>query len=333
MQLFNAQNDTISTPNNEYAETKRKSAEERYRELDKKSMSDLVRPTEPTLPLPDEVIEARKKRNAESNYNEVPNVDITTTHTPQTGMNSEQFFLPSKGLLYGDNFDGHFSMRMFTTKEERIRLSSNENFLFTMAAMLNSCISTTNGVPIDTKWFTEFDFIYTMYKARIISYGNMYKVSARCPNCGKVFTIETDLDKLVTVYLPDDFKEPIELGELPILKDTIQVRLLRINDNIEIDKEATEILSQDKDYVGDPKHNLTLEHHIVSVNGKQLTKSEIKEYVDNLPAVDDQFIRYKLSKIKAGLVLDDITNCPNCNKKVPYSLAVNSNFFRPTFAD
>lgn len=330
MQLFNAQNGVLA-PNNEYAETKRKSAEERYKELDNKDISDFVRPTEPTLPLPDEVIEARKKRK--SQYNEVPNVDVTTTHTPQTGISAEQFFLPSKGLLYGDNFDGHFSMRMFTTKEERIRLSSNENFLFTMAAMLNSCISTTNGVSVDTKWFTEFDFIYTMYKARIISYGNMYKVSAKCPHCNHVFGVETDLDKLKVIYLPDDFKEPIDIGELPRLKDTVQVRLLRINDSIEIDKEATEILAQDKDYIGDPRHNLTLEHQIVSVNGKQLTKAEIKEYVDNLPAVDDQYIRYKISRIRAGLVLDDITTCPHCSNKVPYSLAVNSNFFRPAFAD
>lgn len=330
MQLFNAQNG-VPTPNNEYAETKRKSAEERYKELDSKDISDFVRPTEPTLPLPDEVIEARKKK--ENQYNEIPNVDVTTTHTPQTGISAEQFFLPSKGLLYGDNFDGHFSMRMFTTKEERIRLSSNENFLFTMAAMLNSCISTTDGVSVDTKWFTEFDFIYTMYKARIISYGNLYKVSARCPSCNHTFTIETDLDKLNIIYLPDDFKEPIDIGELPKLKDTIQVRLLRVNDSIEIDKEATEILAQDKDYVGDPRHNLTLEHQIVSVNGEQLTKAQIREYVDNLPAVDDQYIRYKIGNIRAGLVLDDVTTCPHCGNKVPYSLAVNSNFFRPSFAD
>lgn len=333
MQLFNAPNTNNGELETMETTSTRKSAEQRYRELDSKNISELTRPTEPTLPLPDEVIKARQKRDSE--VNSIPNTDLTTTQTPQTGMCSEDFLLPSKGLLYGDNFDGHFSMRMFTTKEERIRLSSNENFLHTMAAMLNNCITTANGTTIDTKWFTEFDFIYTMYKARILSYGNIYKVSARCPHCGRTFVVETDLDKLKVLYLPDDFKEPFEIGPLPMSKDILQLRLLRVNDNIEIEQEAKDILEEDKNYVGNPTINLTLEHIIMSINGKQLHRLDVRNYVDNLPAADYQYIRHKINNIKAGLILDGVTDCTNkdCNAKVPYSLAVNSTFFRPEFAD
>lgn len=295
----------------------------RYDELANKSLDEIM--GNETLPLPEEVIKARQERSR---------TEMGKSITPSMDLVTESFYLPSKNLLYGDAFDGHFNLRMFTTKEERIRLSSTTSFLETMVAILNNCISTTDGTIIDTKLLTEFDFIYVMYKARIVSYGAAYPISVKCPHCGKTYRFVSNLDALEVKYLDDDFKEPFTIGPLPKNGDTLEMRYLRIYDRIDIEKEAREILLQDPDYQGDPTYNGTLEHRIVTVNGKELSNYEKKIYVDNLSAYDNQYINHKLSQMNvAGININTLAKCEFCQEETPITLSVTSTFFRPEFDD
>ena len=338
MALFNSPNVSDNKTPNDVKETvksekkKPMTTEERYAQLDKMSDSELMgAPDE----LPKLDIESLKKTKHfdKIEYEDTVKEDITTTNTPIPGLSAETFYLPSRDLLYGDKFDGHFNLRMFTTKEERLRLSSRDTFLQTMCAILNSCITTDNGYKIDTKWFTEFDFIYTMYMARIISYGALYNIEVTCPYCYTRFKQKVNLDTLPIEYLEDDFKEPIVIGPLPMSKDTIAIKLLRIKDRIEIDKEATEIRITNPDYEGDPSYNLRLEHSILTVNDKELDIQEKKQYVEYLPAMDSQYINYKINKINAGINTDVTIECPHCHETLETSLSINSTFFRPEFND
>jgi hypothetical protein len=277
------------------------------------------------LPLPDEVIKARKEREIGKDLSDF---------TPKMELGTESFYFPSKNLLYGEDFDGHFNLRMFTTKEERIRLSSTAGFLETMVSILNNCISTSNGTVIDTKLLTEFDFIYLMYKARIVSYGPKYPITVRCPNCGKTFRYVADLDELETVYLDDDFKEPFTIGPLPKSGDILEMRFLRVYDRMEVDKEAREILAKNPDYQGDPAYNGNIERRIVTVNGKTMGDLEKKYYVENLSAFDNQYIMYKLGKVaNAGINISINVECAECTEQFPVDLSVTSTFFRPEFDD
>ena len=290
--LFNNQENTIKAEN--------ATTQERYDKLGNMSMEEILHQEE--LPLPEEVIKARMKKN--------PNQFQSTGISPNMDLNTESFYLPSKNLLYGENFDGHFNLRMFTTREERIRLSSTTSFLETMVSILNNCISTSNGVVIDTKYLTEFDFIFVMYKARIVSYGAQYPITVKCPNCGNTFRYTANLDALETVYLDDNFKEPFTIGPLPKSGDTLEMRYLRIADIIEIEKEAKELILQDPDYQGDPTYNGRIEKRIETINGKKVTDYEKKIYVENLSAYDNQYINYKLSQIaKAGLNISTTAKC------------------------
>lgn len=337
MALFNSPVSTNNTSNEVKETTKEEkkrpmTTEERYAQLDSMSDSEIMgAPDE----LPKLDIESLKKTKHfdKIEYEDTIQEDITTTNTPVPGLSSETFYLPSRNLLYGDKFDGHFNMRMFTTREERLRLSSRDTFLQTMCAILNNCITTDNGYKIDTKWFTEFDFIYTMYMSRIISYGPIYNIEVICPYCYSKFKHKVNLDSLPIEYLEDDFKEPITIGPLPMSKDTITVKILRIKDRIEMDKEATEIRITNPDYEGDPSYNLRLEYSIITVNDKELSPSEKKTYVEYLPAMDSQYINYKLNKIKAGVNTDVKVECPHCHEVTDTSLSINSTFFRPEFND
>jgi len=294
--------------------------QDRYDELSK--MNPLQ---EEELPLPDEVLKARYERSQ---------TEMGKSVTPAMELNTESFYLPSKDRLYGDVFDGHINLRMFTTKEERIRLSSTVGFLETMVSILNNCVTTTNGVVIDTKLLTEFDFIYLMYKSRIISYGPAYPVTVKCPHCGKSYKYVANLDKLQVHYIDDDFVEPFKIGPLPKSNDILEMRYLRVYDRIEIDKEAREILATDPEYEGDPSYNGNLEHRIVTVNGKELSPFEKKIYVDRLSAYDNQYILHKLDQLKpVGIDIGVEAECEYCHKTSPITLSVTSTFFRPEFDD
>ena len=271
-------------------------------------------------------------KSESTNSNEIPKVNFKANNkTTLPGMNAETFYLPSKNLLYGENFDGHFNLRMFTTKEERLRLSSRDTFLQTMCSILNSCITTDNDVVIDTKWFTEFDFIYVMYMARIISYGSLYNIDDMCPNCYEHSKQTINLDKLPINYLEDEFIEPIVIESLPMSKHKIELRFLRVKDRIEMEKEAIEIRISNPNYIGDPNYNLKLEYSIMKVNDEELNKGQKREYVDNLPAMDAQYIDYVLNKTKAGIDTTIDVVCPKCGRKHQTTLSMNSTFFRPKF--
>lgn len=314
------QNNQVETP-----------SQERYDRLNSMSMNEIIGNTE-ELPLPDEVIQARKQKELQNNINYTMGNSIT----PPMGLNTESFLLPSKNMndLYGTDFDGHFNLRMFTTREERIRLSSTASFLETMASILNGCISTTNGITIDTKLLTEFDFIYVMYMARIVSYGANYPITVTCPHCGKTYKYIANLDNLPVQYLDETFKEPFEIGPLPKSGDMLKVRLLRIIDRINIEKEAREILAANPNYEGDPTYNGNLEKHIVTVNGTELSPLQKKEYVENLSAYDNQYLQHKLRQYgRAGLDIGVTTTCSYCNKDTNATLSINSTFFRPEFDD
>ena len=327
--LFDANGKMIPTnPNDEVIQD----AQSRYDALGNMTMDEIMGKDKYDLPLPDEAIKAKMERDRQNLKNS--NQFTSTNITPTMELNTESFYMPSKNLLYGDSFDGHFNLRMFTTKEERIRLSSTTSFLETMVSILNNCISTTNGTVIDTKLLTEFDFIYVMYMSRIVSYGPMYAMTVNCPHCHNTYRYKANLDDLNVVYLDEDFKEPFKIGPLPKSGDILEIRYLRIYDIIDIEKEGKEILLQDPDYQGDPTYNGKIERRIVSVNGKQLSNYEKKIYVENLSAYDNQYINYKVSQIsKAGIDISSTATCPICGKDTPITLSVTSTFFRPEFDD
>jgi len=341
--LFNTPSPTKEIPKTDM--------ESRYREMESKSDNEIMGKGDfPTIDMetlknskfkgqagmfeyetPDNIIEPKTTEKA-TNNNEIPKVDFKAKNiTPNPGMNAETFYLPSRNLLYGENFDGHFNLRMFTTKEERLRLSSRDTFLQTMCSILNSCITTDNDVVIDTKWFTEFDFVYTMYMARIVSYGSMYNIDDMCPNCYEHSKQTINLDDLTINYLEDEFIEPIVIEQLPMSKDRLELRFLRVKDRIEMEKEAMEIRIKNPDYIGDPNYNLKLEYSIMKVNNDELSKGQKREYVDNLPAMDAQYIDYILNKTKAGIDTTIDVICPKCGRKHQTTLSMNSTFFRPKF--
>lgn len=246
------------------------------------------------------------------------------------GAVSEVYELPSKGLLYGEDFGSEVTIRSMTTFEEKMRLG-NQDFFKTMCSILDSVV--TSPESYQTKSMTLFDFYFLMYKMRTVSYGPIYKVSVTCPHCGHQMTSRVNLDELPINYLSDEIKEPFTIGPLPRSGDTLGCRFLRVSDSINNDKRAKEILSKSPDYVGNPEYILRRASQIVSINGEEKTPIEIEMYVEKMLAMDSAYFNQAYNKIvdEVGMSTLCTDTCSACGEELKFGLPFDSEFFRPTF--
>lgn len=253
---------------------------------------------------------------------------------------TESLVLPSATAhLYGDNFDGHLTLRSMTTKEERMRLSG-QSFFTIMSQIINECIDNNKNpdgtYKIDSASFTDFDFFATCVKLRMISYGLKYKTTAICPKCGHQFIYTADLSQLVYNLVPEDFVEPYEIGPLPRSGDTLGCRFLRVKDHIENEKKKDFILTRNPKYVGDPTYQLEMKERIMTVNGQPIDYVQIEDYVDNMVAMDSVVYHDNIDKNVFGVVRLNVCDCQNpkgCDGKAVWVLKADREFFRPVLDD
>lgn len=243
---------------------------------------------------------------------------------------AETYTLPSKGILYGEEFGSEVTIRSMTTFEEKMRLG-NQGFWKTMSDILDAVVTAPEG--FQTRSMTLFDFYFLMYKMRAVSYGPTYKVRVRCPHCGHEEIIKVNLDELKINYLDEKFKEPFEIGPLPRSGDTLGCKFLRVSDSMNIDKRSREILDKHPDYKGDPSYILNRAAQIVSINGETKTPIEIEIYVEQMAAMDSAYFSQVYNKITDDIGLEMVCSgtCSACGTELRSALPLNSEFFRPTY--
>lgn len=257
----------------------------------------------------------------------------------QPALITEDFLLPSGGKLYGEGFDGHLTLRAMTTIEERMRTGS-ENYYATMSEIVNRCIvdnvNPDGSWRLDSKRFTIFDFDAICVKLRIISYGPMYKTRAICTMCEHEFDYKADLRDCEFNFLPDDFVEPYPVGPLPSSGDTLGCRFLRVQDKIDIEKKAQEILAKDPKYIGKPEFELTMLHRIVTINGEEVDSIMGTKYIENMISMDVDYYQENVDTAYYGVNRVGFTDCINvpvgstdkCGGKAIYFIRSDSEFFR-----
>jgi hypothetical protein len=249
---------------------------------------------------------------------------------------TESIVLPSASVkLYGNNFDGHLTLRAMTTVEERIRLSG-QSFYQTMTKIVNNCIvdnkNPDGSYKLDSALFTDFDFFAVLVKLRILSYGAKYRTVATCRNCGRQFITNVDLSTLEYNLVPEDFVEPYTIGPLPSSGDTLGCRFLRVKDRIDIEKEKDILLAKNPDYVGDPAYELEMQRRIVAVNGEDLDSVAARDYVENMIAMDSQMYHDNIHK-PYGIIRIGFTECTGCSGLAHWVLSPDGEFFRSVFDD
>ena len=230
----------------------------------------------------------------------------------------------------GMNIERDFVLRPMTTMEEKLRLSSPG--FGTIAQIIKNCLRSNESLDINQ--LKVFDVQYLMYKLRTVTYGESYQFSLVCPHCGRTINAEVNLDELEVNTVPENFKEPFEIGPLPVSKDVIQCKIFSVKDYLDILSESKAKIEKFPEMKEDPSFLIELCKRVVSVNNKVLAPFQLEEYLKNLHAKDYQYFDSKYLQMvdSFGLVINSMeTECTQCKKKVKYTLPVTYEFFRPSF--
>lgn len=224
-----------------------------------------------------------------------------------------------------------FRLRAMTTMEEKLRLSSQG--FDTIARIIKNCL--VSHPDLDVKQLKFADINYLMYQLRIVTYGNIYNVNVRCPNCNKVHPLAVNLDDLTVTAIPEDFKEPFKIGNLPVSGDVLECRLFTTQDYIDIMNEAKRI--NDRNGTDDDNTAFFVEQRarICTVNGKTLAPFEMDEYIATMHARDYQYFVAKYAEVenKFGIDTHIEYTCPSCGETETISLPMSTEFFRPSLQD
>lgn len=241
----------------------------------------------------------------------------------------ETIELPSKGLL---NYDipNEFNIRPLTVNEMKMLYGSSN----TINALDNIIKSVVNVPDFPVEKLHIGDKLYLAYRIRSVTFGEEYKVNVYCPTCNKRVDVSLNLMDADIDYLPEGFTDPREIGELPVSKDKISLKVMRGFDYEKVFKRAQEIKRNFPDFLGDPMYHLSLAAQIHSINGKVCKNPrETEEYILKLHARDDFYITKKVKEINCGPKPIQTVTCPDCGEPLSIAIEVGEDFFRPELGD
>lgn len=234
--------------------------------------------------------------------------------------------LPTRGILYTDKkIPADISLRGMTTREEKVLFSSTGSDVF--AKILKNCVTTPDD--FDTSGLIAADEMFLIVQLRIATYGPEYKVSATCPHCGKTDTYIVNLSDFDVEYLPEDFKEPIDV-KLPVSGDTISLRLLRNNDNEMLDKFVRKRSKQFNLPIREVEYECRNAKYIIAVNGEPLDFTDAIEYFNSMVSKDSMKMQTALNNIRIGIDATPTVLCTSCREEFDFSMPITREFFRPS---
>jgi hypothetical protein len=235
--------------------------------------------------------------------------------------------LPSRGLLYDGALKDKKSIEVcyLTAREEDILSSPN---LLRTGKMIDSLLlSAFKEKTIDPSSLLVGDRNVIMIWLRSTGYGSEYPVRINCRFCDSPYEHEFNLSTLEIKYLdkaPDE--NNLFFFTLPTSKKRIKFSFLIGKDEADI----VEIISARKTKISsniDTMVTLRMLKMIKEVDGI----SNIKSFVENMPAKDSREFRKYATEIEPGIVMKQEVKCPSCGAISEENIPIQPNFFWPDF--
>lgn len=234
--------------------------------------------------------------------------------------------LPSKGILYReDGIPANITLRGMTTRDEKIMYASQGADVF--KKILRNCIVSPENIDINR--LISADEMFLILQLRMVTFGDKYKVRSTCPHCGAVEEHEISLSDFETLYLDDDFTEPIKV-ELPRSGDVISLRLLRNSDTEYIEKYAKRFAKQFNQNYKEVLYICRMAKYIVAINDKPVDFIDARSYVENMLSMDSAKMQSVIGSIIVGVDTTVDHECTTCGEYYDFQMPITSEFFRPT---
>lgn len=252
---------------------------------------------------------------------------------------AETYTLPSKGKIYGIEFDPEVKLRSMTTNEEMVRLSHTDSPYKVLCEVIDACwVNKPEGV---SSYFMHLgDYQFLLHKLRVITYGADYPVTSVCPVCGKVNKSHLNLDDLQLLpFDPEDEKQLEEFKKamvftLPRTQKEVKIKFQTPKDLDDIAKETREWKESNPEETRNQEYLITLRHAVDAVEGKRMAPQLLDNFLKHLPLMDTNTIIQKASKINEKVGIDTIIHnkCsnPKCGAKYKTSFRITNEFFGPS---
>tara|TARA_B100000287_G_scaffold430567_1_gene486069 strand:+ start:1537 stop:2316 length:780 start_codon:yes stop_codon:yes gene_type:complete len=240
--------------------------------------------------------------------------------------------LPSKGAFYPEGHplfgQGRLEIKFMTTREEDIL---NSRSLLRENEAVNRMIQNiivNPEVAVDSLLPADRNAI--MVAARSSGYGDIYKTSVRCGDCGESHEREFNLQEMRNVRDPDhdesiSFDNGLIVMRLPKSGATVNVKVLTVAD----EKDLTYAQKvKEKNNLPDTSITDLLTTMVVSINGNP-DRAYIASAVAGLPIMDARFIRQKYDECTPQLDLSTEVDCPHCGATERRMMPFTADFFWP----
>jgi hypothetical protein len=226
--------------------------------------------------------------------------------------------------------DPHVELRSMTARDEMKRLSPSSTPLKTLADIIEGCCIEKPAIHVYDMSLGDYEFL--LHKLRIVTYGEDYKVSLRCSECGEMIETIAKLDQLSVKEFDEDIVNNLRTFSLPKSGRTISLNFLTPRSVEEMEVKVKDMKRKYKTATIDFETLVRLLVNIDTVDGNKLPEHELENIVTNLPALDLQKILNNIDKLNQQIGLDNILylTCPKCGDEVTTFFRFGPEFFRPT---
>lgn len=238
--------------------------------------------------------------------------------------------LPSKGLIYGGNLPSSIELRSMTARDEMKRLAPSTTQFKTLADIIEGCM--IEKYPIHVYDMALGDYEYLLHRLRIVTYGDEYKMTLRCPYCGEYIDATAHLEQL---RLKEFDQEAFDKARTIILPKS--------GSTVALNFQTPRTLDENEVYVKDMKRRFkdaeidfnlmaTLMSAIDTIDGSTLDAFKLETFVNRLPALDMTKILNAIEELNNLVGIDNslTVDCKKCGGEVLTSFRFGSEFFRPT---
>lgn len=243
---------------------------------------------------------------------------------------AEGYELPSRGLIYDVPVNSHVELRSMTARDEMKRTGPSTLPYKLLADIIEGCLIEKPKIHVYDMALADYEFL--LHKLRIVSYGDLYKMSAICTNCGGLITGEAHLEELAFKEIDIDQYNELKTVTLPKSGHiiTLKCQTPRMLDEQAI--KVKEFQNRFKDAEIDFEPMAKMLAVIDLVDGEKLNSSRLETFINNLLAADMLKILKAVDQLNTCFGLDtSITlTCPECHKEFKTFFRFGPEFFRPT---
>ena len=248
-----------------------------------------------------------------------------TNYTIGEGME-----LPSGGVIYSKQQPAHVELRSMTARDEMKRLSPSTTQFKNLADIIEGCMIEKPAVHVYDMALGDYE--YLLHRLRIVTYGDEYKMTIRCPFCGELFDATAHLEELQVKEFDMAAWEAARTIVLPKTGSTVSLNFQTPRMLDENESKTKEMKRKFKEAEIDFSLMVLLTSIIDSVDGQKLDPLKAESFINRLPAMDMTKIINAIDVLNDLVGIDNSLTviCDKCGGEVPTTFRFGSEFFRPT---